>query len=123
MKTKTFIILSIIICFILGTCLHFTYELSGENNIIAIFSSVNESVWEHLKLVYFPMLITACIGYFIVKKETNNYLFAQIIGIICSMRIYNNIFLYIYRNYRKKLCFIRHWFFFCSYNNRRMYNI
>lgn len=123
MKTKTFIILSIIICFVLGTCLHFTYEWSLENNIVAIFSSVNESVWEHLKLVYFSMLITAGIGYFIVKKANSNYLFAQMIGIICSMRIYNNIFLHLYWNYWKKFCNTRYWFFLCSYINRRMYNI
>ena len=102
-KIKTWQIISVIFCFILGTSLHFVYELSGENNIIAIFSSVNESTWEHLKLVFFPMLITAIIGFFVVEKKNNNYWFAQMIGIICSMRIYNSIFLYIYRDYWAKL--------------------
>jgi hypothetical protein len=36
----------------LGTALHFTYELSGRNIMVAPFSAVNESVWEHLKLVF-----------------------------------------------------------------------
>ena len=38
---------------ILGTLLHFTYRWSGRNPLIA---PVNESVWEHMKLLFFPML-------------------------------------------------------------------
>ena len=34
-----------------GTALHFLYEVSP-NLISALLSSVNESVWEHLKLLY-----------------------------------------------------------------------
>lgn len=39
-----------------GTLLHFTYEASGNNAVVALFSAVNESVWEHLKLLFFPMV-------------------------------------------------------------------
>ena len=38
---------------LLGTLLHFTYRWSGRNPLIA---PVNESVWEHMKLLFFPML-------------------------------------------------------------------
>ena len=38
-------IIVIIIAIILGTLLHFTYDWSGENNIIGSFSATNESVW------------------------------------------------------------------------------
>ena len=55
MKIKTWQIITVIICLILGTLLHFTYEWSGENPIIALFSAVNESIWEHLKLAFYPM--------------------------------------------------------------------
>ncbi len=40
----------------LGTLLHFLYEWSGENTAAAIISGVNESTWEHMKLLFFPML-------------------------------------------------------------------
>ena len=53
---------------ILGTLLHFIYEWSGNNAIIASFSAVNESVWEHLKLVFYPMLILGLIEYYFVKN-------------------------------------------------------
>lgn len=40
----------------LGTLLHFTYEASKGNSFVAVFSAVNESTWEHLKLLFFPMV-------------------------------------------------------------------
>ena len=46
----------IIIC-IVGTLLHFTYELSHHNKIVAIFSAVNESTWEHIKIVMTPTIL------------------------------------------------------------------
>ncbi len=53
-KIRNYQIFSVIFTFILGTLLHFTYELSGGNLVVASFSAINESVWEHLKLLYFP---------------------------------------------------------------------
>ena len=44
-----------------GTVLHFLYEWSGEAIWIAPFSGVNESTWEHMKLLFWPMLIYAVI--------------------------------------------------------------
>ena len=84
-KIKTAQIIVIILSLIIGTILHFTYELSGENNFVASFSAVNESTWEHLKLVFFPMLILGIIEYFVVKKESNNYIEAKTIGIFTAI--------------------------------------
>ena len=36
---------------VLGVLLHFTYEWSGDNAVVGLFSAVNESTWEHLKLL------------------------------------------------------------------------
>lgn len=78
-------IIVIIVCLILGTLLHFTYQWSGENLFVASFSAVNESVWEHLKLVFYPMLIMAIIAYPFVKQIANNYIEAKTIGIFIAM--------------------------------------
>ena len=77
--------IGILFCFILGTLLHFAYQWSGENLLVASFSAVNESVWEHLKLVFYPMLLMAIIEYFFVKKVVNNYMEAKTIGIFTAM--------------------------------------
>ncbi len=46
---------------VLGTLLHFLYDWTGGSLLVAPFSAVNESTWEHMKLLYFPMLVFALI--------------------------------------------------------------
>ena len=84
-KILKFQIFSVIFTWILGTILHFLYEWSGDNKIIASFSAVNESTWEHLKLVFFPMLITTIIGFWIIGKDNKKFWCAKTIGIILAM--------------------------------------
>jgi len=64
----------------LGSAFHFTYELSGKLAIVGAFSAVNESVWEHLKLAFWPSLIWLLIEYLPLKKLTNNFLTAKTLG-------------------------------------------
>jgi hypothetical protein len=42
-----------------GTLLHFLYEWLGGAIGVAPFSGVNESTWEHMKLLFWPMLLFA----------------------------------------------------------------
>ena len=92
---KKYQIISIVFTFILGTLLHFAFNLSGQNIIIALFSSINESVWEHLKLVFFPMVITTIIGAFYFNKNVPNFLCSKTIGLLTSM-CFTIIFFYTY---------------------------
>ena len=52
---------------LLGTVLHFLFDWSGGALWIAPFSGVNESTWEHMKLLFWPMLIYAVIQSFFFK--------------------------------------------------------
>jgi hypothetical protein len=80
-----FEILSTIFVMIIGTLLHFTFEWSHNNLFIGSFSAVNESTWEHLKLAFFPMLLTTIVGYFYTQKEFPNYLCAKTQGILVAL--------------------------------------
>jgi hypothetical protein len=71
----------IVFIVIIGTTLHFTFELSGNQPVVGVFSAVNESVWEHLKLGFWPALLWALIEYRYIKKSTNNFFFAKTAGI------------------------------------------
>ncbi len=44
-----------------GILLHFLYDLTGESPFAAFFSAVNESTWEHMKILFFPMFFVALI--------------------------------------------------------------
>lgn len=94
-KIRNYQIFSAIFVCILGTLLHFTYKLSAENILVASFSAINESVWEHLKLLFFPMLLTTVIGYFYIGKSTPNFLCSKTLGILVAMS-FIIIFFYTY---------------------------
>lgn len=66
---KKYIISGIIFTIVFGSLLHFFYDWSGKNAIVGLFSPINESVFEHLKLLYFPMLLWIVPGYFIYGKK------------------------------------------------------
>lgn len=82
---KKFSILSAIFIIVLGTILHFTYDWSGNNLIVGAFSAINESTWEHLKLLFFPTLITVIVGYFYFGKSVPNFLCGKVLEVITSM--------------------------------------
>lgn len=44
-----------------GTLLHFVYDWTNQSRLAALFSAVNESTWEHMKLLFVPMLLFALI--------------------------------------------------------------
>lgn len=44
---------------LLGSAMHFTFDLFGQWRPLAIFAAVNESIWEHLKLAFWPGLALA----------------------------------------------------------------
>ncbi len=44
-----------------GTLLHFLYDWTGEAKWTALFSGVNESTWEHMKLLFWPMFLYAIV--------------------------------------------------------------
>ena len=67
----------ILFIFLAGSLLHFTFELSGGWKPLAIISAVNESVWEHLKIGFWPAFIWAFIEYFVFGRKVRNFFFSK----------------------------------------------
>jgi len=67
---------------IAGGALHFVFELSGGWRPLAVIAAVNESVWEHLKLGFWPALIYFIGECFYIRKASDNFFFAKAIGIL-----------------------------------------
>ena len=68
----------------LGSFLHFLFPLTN-SRVTALFSSVNESTWEHMKLLFFPMLAFAFIEYLFIGKEINNFWCIKLKGILLGL--------------------------------------
>ena len=66
---------------ILGAIFHFLFELSGRNPVIASIVSVNESTWEHLKLLVFPFLLFMLIVWTSLRGCINNFIPGITLGI------------------------------------------
>ncbi|ADL52329.1 DUF6512 family protein [Clostridium cellulovorans] len=65
------ILIGIPILFLVGSCLHFLYDFTGDNIIIGTIAPVNESVWEHLKMVLLPIILWWTVYYLVVGKINN----------------------------------------------------
>ena len=81
-----------------GTLLHFLYDWLSESVLIAPFSGVNESTWEHMKLLYFPLLLFAFIErrFF---KERSDFWCVKLAGTLLGLTLipvlfytYNGVF-------------------------------
>ena len=83
---------------LLGTVLHFLYDLTGKSLLVAAFSGVNESTWEHMKLLFWPMLLFAVIESFFFR-EHEDFWCVKLRGILFGLILipvifytYNGIF-------------------------------
>ena len=85
-KAEKTLFFSFIISVVLGTLLHFAFEYSGESTIVGAFTPVNESIWEHLKLILLPSIFVGFIEYFVFGKKYKGYFgakgFATLIGML-----------------------------------------
>ena len=54
-----------------GTLLHFLYDWTGESMLVAPFSGVNESTWEHMKLLFWPLFLFALVQRLFFKDQKN----------------------------------------------------
>lgn len=84
------IIINVILTFALCFLAHNIYKWIP-NNITAIFFPVNESIWEHMKMLYTVFLITGLVNCFWIYKENN--LLSSLIVSILSIIIYLILFL------------------------------
>ncbi len=76
----------------LGTALHFTFDSSGRNPLVGSFSAVNESVWEHLKLPFWPSVFWMLIEMYPLRKAVGNFFGAKAIGAIVMIVIIPAVF-------------------------------
>ncbi len=84
---RSWILIGIPVLFVIGSLMHFAYGWSGKQAIVGIFAPVNESVWEHLKLSFWPMLIWWIVGYFVCEKKCNVDLTQWVVSAVSAMVI------------------------------------
>ena len=74
-----------------GTLLHFLYEWLGEAKWIAPISGVNESTWEHMKLLFWPTFIFAVVQSFFFR-DRDDFWCVKLRGILLGILLIPIIF-------------------------------
>ncbi len=70
---------------LLGTLLHFVYGWTGENRIAAAFSAVNESTWEHMKLLFVPFLVFTVVEFIVFSEAFRNFFAVKAAGVLSGL--------------------------------------
>ena len=105
MKLKTIKIISVIGIFILSFGAHFVYDLFP-NVISSIFFPVNESIWEHMKILFTSIILYGIIDYILLKKNNirfNNFKSQLFFTTFISIPIYLIIYLPLYNLFGENL--------------------
>ena len=72
-------------CVIAGSVPHFAYAWSGASPVVGLFTPVNESVWEHLKLGLWPLGVLSVIELLTVARGRRRFLLPKLAGIVAMM--------------------------------------
>jgi len=96
MNIKKVTIISVFAIFALSFLSHFMYEWFP-NTFTSIFFPVNESIWEHNKMIFTTMMLRGLIEYFIIsnhgkKKFPTALLASTLITIITNTLIFTPIY-------------------------------
>ena len=98
MNLKKTRLIAVIGIFILNFIFHFAYS-TLPNTLFSIFFPVNESIFEHMKLIFSSAVFYGIADYFILRKNnlnTNNSFFATLVNALSTIVIFLIIWLPIY---------------------------
>ena len=88
-----------------GALAHFLYQWTGENSFVGLLTPINESIWEHMKLVFFPMLFFAVFIIFKCKRGYPCIVSSMYMGIVTGTLLIP-VFFYTYTKLLGKDIFI-----------------
>lgn len=86
-KPETYTLIGILVLFVVGSLFHFLYSLTGECFIVGLFVPINESIFEHTKMVILPIFIWWFIFYLFRKKDlfVNAWFTSALIAMISAI--------------------------------------
>ena len=105
MSLKAIKLLGLFLIFLLCFPIHFIYDFLP-NSFFSIFAPVNESIWEHMKLIFTSYVFYGIFDYLLLKKNKisfNNFLLQLFIIPIIGIILYLLIFIPIYNNFGENM--------------------
>ena len=91
-RWRTWEVVGLLFTIAAGNLLHFVYNWSGKNDIVAAFAAVNESTWEHMKLLAVPWIVWTIIEWLAVGRGKNSVLAARAVGLLIGLLVIPALF-------------------------------
>jgi hypothetical protein len=83
-RARRILTLGIIPIFLAGCALHFAYAWSGEWRPVALVAAVNESVWEHLKIAFWPAFLHGLLEWRLLRRRYPGFWLARGVGLLVT---------------------------------------
>lgn len=68
-----------------GTLLHFVFSWTGNAPLAAAFSAVNESTWEHMKLLFVPLFLFTMVQFIVFAEPLRNFFAVKSLAILLGL--------------------------------------
>lgn len=98
MTLKKIKIINVVFLFLLSFLWHFMYDLFP-NNLFALVFPVNESIWEHMKIIYYCLLLGSVLEFYLCKKNNikiNNFYIEAMVKSLLGVIFYLIVFIPLY---------------------------
>ncbi len=89
---KRFCVIGFFVTTVLGILSHFVYDWTGRGFLIGLFFPVNESTWEHMKLLFFPMFLFALVAGKRIEQQYPCIYNAMFTGILVGLALIPTLF-------------------------------
>ncbi len=76
----------------LGSLLHFVYDWSGQSRVAAAFAAVNESTWEHMKLLFIPFLLFTVAEFVVFSEPLRNFFAVKAASVLLGLAAIPTLF-------------------------------
>lgn len=99
MTMKKIKVINVIFLFLLSFLWHFMYDLIP-CNFIALFFPVNESIWEHMKIIYYCLLLSSVLEFILCHKfkiKISNFYISTMVKSLIGVIFYLIVFVPIYK--------------------------
>ena len=89
---KKFCVIGFFVTTVIGILSHFVYDWTGGGFLVGLFFPVNESTWEHMKLLFFPMFLFALIAGKRIERQYPCIYNAMFTGILVGLALIPTLF-------------------------------
>lgn len=104
-KESTNLLSGILFTLVFGSLSHFFYDWTNQNMFVGLFTPINESVWEHMKLLFFPVLLYTFYEMLVYEKMNEHFLTVRLLSLLIGLFMIPTLF-FIYTGFFGKVLFI-----------------